>query len=132
MSKPNAVESVAQSIVRQIRVLLKEDGGDQENPATWIRIARRAGCRVYGFTAPGGRRGEYAPVDENSGLGVICFNLACTPARQARILAHELAHHFEYHSQPTLFPAFTGAFYGGNAKEFREAVARRVERLLFA
>jgi hypothetical protein len=113
------------------RLLILALGCSVADPATWRGIAEDAGCRVYEFDQPSGARGEYVPVDADTGVGILSVNTAYERIDVARAFVHELAHHALWIWRPVLLASRAdGLRYEGDAGDIRHDIARRVETLV--
>ena len=126
-------EQDRKNLTRQVGThLLKRHSGDHEDPETWLIVAAGMNCRVSSYYYPGGGLGDYAPTLEADGAGVITYNTAATPCKQARVICHELAHHILM----PLVPGFVlGDYvicrYEGDPLDERHRIARLVEEFCF-
>lgn len=71
------------------------------------------------------------PHGEFQGRGVIAYNTARSPERQAVVVIHETSHHVTWpHEQGTLFAVDVVECYDGDPASERHRAARMVERLI--
>lgn len=129
--KYKARHEAEEAIARQAaQHLLVRQRGDQHLPETWIDVASRTSCRVSGFYAPGGPSGEYSPGLD--GWGVITYNTALTPPRQAKVIIHELVHHLLMSVLPGfVFSDRIQCGYEDDSLDVRHRIAQRVEEICF-
>jgi hypothetical protein len=116
------------------RNMLDRHEGDRLDPESWVKVAKSMGCIVMSHNTKGLPMGLYAPTmfgDPSSEFGAIAFARNVRPARQARILVHETAHHgIQLMTTQSMFGEPIQRF-DGDAGDYRHQIAREVERLIF-
>lgn len=141
--EPVAIDEAARTVAADL--LRLTDGASVRSPQTWRAVARGLGIRVVSFPRLSGPDGWYVPeqslpegAEARAGFvapecPTIFVNAALLPARQARVLVHELAHdRLEQWEPPRLSgqPPADTRYYDDDPDDVHQRIARRVEELL--